>query len=144
MNVERRKDESDRNHGGRMTAIRPHRTLPPLWRLYAVRRMADKASKLSNTCAAKKLRLTNGEITRLAGPHFRHLVTQAPHLKRLQQIAHFVEHGADFLLIIHKSIRPNIRNGIVVLADISQNAQKPLQAGAIRLPKLPAVRGHEQ
>src|SRR4029077_8048771 len=48
------------------------------------------------------------------------------------------------LLIIRKSVRPKIRNGIVVLADISENAQQPLQAGAVRLPELPAVSGHEQ
>src|SRR6267142_5450363 len=143
MNLERRKDESGGNRGGRMSAIRPHRTLPPLWRLHGPPDGGQSFKTVEHLRRAE-VAAQNWRNPGLTAPHFGHLMTQAPRLKGLEQITHFVKHGADFLLIIHKSVRPKIWNGIVVLADISQHAQQPRQPGAVRLPELPAIGGYEQ
>lgn len=70
--------------------------------------------------------------SKAGSPHRRHLVSQSPGLKRLEQVVQVGGDSPHFLLVIDKSARLVIRNGIVIFAHVSQHTQQS--------PKLPLVR----
>ncbi len=53
-------------------------------------------------------------------------MAQAPRLERAEQGSQFYCGGPDFLLVVHKSGRFVVGNGIVVLGHVGQHSQEPV------------------
>src|SRR5712691_5744534 len=68
-------------------------------------------------------------------PHCRHLMTQTPRLELLERRIQRGGDALEFLLVIYETIGEPIRNGIVILANISQHAQQSLTFLGNYLPK---------
>jgi len=67
-------------------------------------------------------------------PHDWHLMAQPPQFEILKNRTKVACDGLHFLQVVGKTILPVIRNGIVVLAHVSQDTQEPLtlfSAGSI-------------
>jgi len=67
-------------------------------------------------------------------PHSRHLMAKPPRLECPKQGGKFAAHCAQFLLVIKISVGPVIRDGIVVLSNVSQHSQQEftiLRAGLL-------------